>query len=175
MVARALPGCLPLGVAMPAHCVDVSWTVLQWRQTVIERNDTTMRFEWDEAKNERNIRRHGIDFAHVPSMFSGLTERHSNTICIISSPWPSCSTATRSGPTGTATTGWSTPFFVARPRSARAVQRPRWPLGWPGRRRRGRRAACSRYGIAVATNGPVRVYEAGLPGSRGRAGGLRRR
>ena len=28
-----------------------------------------MQFEWDEAKNESNIRRHGIDFADVPSMF----------------------------------------------------------------------------------------------------------
>jgi uncharacterized DUF497 family protein len=28
-----------------------------------------MQFEWDEAKNEANIQRHGIDFADVPSMF----------------------------------------------------------------------------------------------------------
>lgn len=28
-----------------------------------------MRFEWDETKNQSNIRRHGIDFADVPSMF----------------------------------------------------------------------------------------------------------
>ena len=28
-----------------------------------------MHFEWDEAKNESNIRRHGIDFADIPSMF----------------------------------------------------------------------------------------------------------
>lgn len=30
-----------------------------------------MRFEWDERKNEQNIRRHGIDFADVRSLFLG--------------------------------------------------------------------------------------------------------
>ncbi len=30
-----------------------------------------MQFEWDEAKNQINIRKHGIDFADVPSMFEG--------------------------------------------------------------------------------------------------------
>lgn len=29
-----------------------------------------MRFEWDEAKNEINIRKHGIDFADVKDMFN---------------------------------------------------------------------------------------------------------
>ena len=29
-----------------------------------------VRFEWDEAKNAINIRKHGIDFADVTSMFS---------------------------------------------------------------------------------------------------------
>ena len=29
-----------------------------------------MRFEWDEAKNEINIRKHGIDFADVEDMFN---------------------------------------------------------------------------------------------------------
>ncbi|WP_414755048.1 BrnT family toxin [Anabaena sp. CCY 9910] len=28
-----------------------------------------MRFEWDEAKNLENIRKHEIDFADVPQMF----------------------------------------------------------------------------------------------------------
>ncbi|MBD2250149.1 BrnT family toxin [Nostoc parmelioides] len=28
-----------------------------------------MRFEWDEAKNLENIRKHEIDFADVPEMF----------------------------------------------------------------------------------------------------------
>lgn len=28
-----------------------------------------MRFEWDEAKNIENIRKHRIDFADVPEMF----------------------------------------------------------------------------------------------------------
>lgn len=28
-----------------------------------------MYFEWDEAKNETNIRKHGIDFNDVPDMF----------------------------------------------------------------------------------------------------------
>ena len=30
-----------------------------------------MQFEWDEAKNLENIRKHEIDFADVPSMFDG--------------------------------------------------------------------------------------------------------
>lgn len=29
-----------------------------------------MRIEWDEAKNRRNIRKHGIDFADVETMFN---------------------------------------------------------------------------------------------------------
>ncbi len=29
-----------------------------------------MRFEWDEAKNAENIRKHKIDFADVPAMFA---------------------------------------------------------------------------------------------------------
>jgi uncharacterized DUF497 family protein len=28
-----------------------------------------MQFEWDEAKNLENIRKHQIDFADVPAMF----------------------------------------------------------------------------------------------------------
>jgi uncharacterized DUF497 family protein len=28
-----------------------------------------MRFEWDEAKNQANVRKHGIDFNDVPDMF----------------------------------------------------------------------------------------------------------
>ncbi|MDR6713092.1 uncharacterized DUF497 family protein [Pseudomonas hunanensis] len=28
-----------------------------------------MRFEWDEGKNQINIRKHGIDFRDVPDMF----------------------------------------------------------------------------------------------------------
>lgn len=36
-----------------------------------------MQFEWDEAKNIENIRKHEIDFADVPTMFDGemLIER----------------------------------------------------------------------------------------------------
>lgn len=30
-----------------------------------------MQFEWDEAKNLENIRKHEIDFADVPEMFDG--------------------------------------------------------------------------------------------------------
>jgi uncharacterized DUF497 family protein len=30
-----------------------------------------MQFEWDEAKNIENIRKHEIDFAYVPTMFDG--------------------------------------------------------------------------------------------------------
>lgn len=29
-----------------------------------------MRFEWDEAKNKANIRKHGIDFNDVPELFT---------------------------------------------------------------------------------------------------------
>lgn len=29
-----------------------------------------MHFEWDEAKNEINIRKHGIDFADIKDMFN---------------------------------------------------------------------------------------------------------
>ena len=31
-----------------------------------------MRFEWDKAKNERNIRDRGLDFADAPEMFDSL-------------------------------------------------------------------------------------------------------
>ena len=30
-----------------------------------------MKFEWDEAKNEQNIRKHGFDFADVGRVFAG--------------------------------------------------------------------------------------------------------
>ncbi|MEG4503646.1 BrnT family toxin [Microcoleus sp. F6_B4] len=30
-----------------------------------------MQFEWDEAKNLENIRKHQIDFVDVPAMFDG--------------------------------------------------------------------------------------------------------
>jgi len=29
----------------------------------------TMRFEWDDAKNDNNVRKHGIDFADAPEIF----------------------------------------------------------------------------------------------------------
>lgn len=32
-----------------------------------------MRFEWDEAKREANLRKHGIDFAEVGTLFEGYT------------------------------------------------------------------------------------------------------
>ncbi len=31
-----------------------------------------MRFEWDEAKNRANIRKHGFDFAEAEEMFRGV-------------------------------------------------------------------------------------------------------
>ncbi|CUS39801.1 conserved hypothetical protein [Candidatus Nitrospira nitrosa] len=31
-----------------------------------------VRFEWDEAKRETNIAKHGIDFLDVPEMFTSL-------------------------------------------------------------------------------------------------------
>jgi uncharacterized DUF497 family protein len=30
-----------------------------------------MKFEWDEKKNESNIRKHGIDFNQIPEIFNG--------------------------------------------------------------------------------------------------------
>ena len=30
-----------------------------------------MKFEWDENKNEANIRKHGIDFSDIPEIFNG--------------------------------------------------------------------------------------------------------
>lgn len=32
-----------------------------------------MRFEWDEAKNQANRRKHGLDFADAPLVFAGRT------------------------------------------------------------------------------------------------------
>jgi len=32
-----------------------------------------MEYEWDEAKHLANLRKHGIDFADVPSVFGGDT------------------------------------------------------------------------------------------------------
>jgi len=31
-----------------------------------------MKFEWDEAKNRSNIRKHGLDFADAEEMFRGV-------------------------------------------------------------------------------------------------------
>jgi uncharacterized protein len=31
-----------------------------------------MNFEWDEAKNRSNVRKHGFDFADAPKMFQGI-------------------------------------------------------------------------------------------------------
>lgn len=31
-----------------------------------------MKFEWDEAKNERNIRKHGYSFEDAPWVFEGI-------------------------------------------------------------------------------------------------------
>jgi uncharacterized DUF497 family protein len=31
-----------------------------------------MKFQWDEAKNRSNIRKHGFDFADAPEMFDGI-------------------------------------------------------------------------------------------------------
>jgi len=30
-----------------------------------------MRFEWDEAKNKANVRKHRLDFADIPAVFEG--------------------------------------------------------------------------------------------------------
>ena len=32
-----------------------------------------MTFEWDEAKRRANVQKHGLDFARVADVFSGLT------------------------------------------------------------------------------------------------------
>jgi len=31
-----------------------------------------LHFDWDEAKNRANIRKHGLDFAEAEAMFRGL-------------------------------------------------------------------------------------------------------
>ena len=35
--------------------------------------NSDVRFEWDEAKRRANVRKHGIDFVDVPSVFRGVT------------------------------------------------------------------------------------------------------
>ena len=37
-----------------------------------------MRFEWNQAKNDSNIRKHGIDFANVEDMFDYYEKRIKN-------------------------------------------------------------------------------------------------
>lgn len=37
------------------------------------------RFEWDEKKNEINIRKHGIDFGDAEEIFEGVTVRRRDT------------------------------------------------------------------------------------------------
>lgn len=32
-----------------------------------------MRYEWDEAKRQSNIQKHGIDFAGIEKVFAGIT------------------------------------------------------------------------------------------------------
>ena len=32
-----------------------------------------MRFEWDEAKRQQNLKDHGIDFVDAPKVFAGPT------------------------------------------------------------------------------------------------------
>ena len=32
-----------------------------------------MRYEWDEAKRQSNIQKHGIDFAGIEKVFAGMT------------------------------------------------------------------------------------------------------
>ena len=32
-----------------------------------------MRYEWDEAKRQANIRKHGIDFVGIEEVFAGAT------------------------------------------------------------------------------------------------------
>ena len=39
------------------------------RARLISIAKTFMQFEWDEAKNRENVRKHEIDFADVPEMF----------------------------------------------------------------------------------------------------------
>ena len=36
-------------------------------------------FEWDEAKNRANIRKHGFDFADAEEMFNGVLLAHPDT------------------------------------------------------------------------------------------------
>ena len=39
----------------------------------------TMNFEWDEAKNRTNVRKHGFDFADAEEMFRGVLLIRSDT------------------------------------------------------------------------------------------------
>ena len=36
-------------------------------------------FEWDETKRQTNIRKHGIDFVDIPSLFDGITVTFEDT------------------------------------------------------------------------------------------------
>lgn len=38
-----------------------------------------IRFEWDEAKREANLRKHGVDFRDVPEVFAGETVTEPDT------------------------------------------------------------------------------------------------
>jgi uncharacterized protein len=40
------------------------------QRTIVQHSD--YRFEWDENKNRRNIRKHGLDFADAKDMFYGI-------------------------------------------------------------------------------------------------------
>ena len=37
------------------------------------------KFEWDEPKRQTNIRKHGIDFVDIPSLFDGITVTFEDT------------------------------------------------------------------------------------------------
>ncbi|MGA8271766.1 MAG: BrnT family toxin [Candidatus Sulfotelmatobacter sp.] len=42
----------------------------------INERPTAYHFEWDEAKNRSNIRKHGLDFADAEEMFCGFLLAH---------------------------------------------------------------------------------------------------
>lgn len=45
----------------------------------IQHVDSTLRFEWDQAKSERNYRQRGFDFGAAAQIFAGFTLERADT------------------------------------------------------------------------------------------------
>jgi hypothetical protein len=54
-------------------------------------NETEMKYEWDEAKNRKNIAKHGFNFEDAERCFPGLASHSNMTVSTTgkndSSPW----------------------------------------------------------------------------------------